>query len=124
MYHDAIRAYEELVPPPERREPLTLASVPVALLGPLLPLLFLAYLARRADTHLVRLLVLPVAIAGALYSTYHYKLEDHRLRIVEVVRSEPESPLRGIRTDAMACHSHTWLLHHREVPEFCLLAGW
>ena len=90
-----MRAYEELVPPPERREPLTLASVPVALLGPLLPLLFLAYLARRADTHLVRLLVLPVAIACALYSTYHYKLGDHRLRIVEVVRSEPESAMRG-----------------------------
>ena len=88
MYDGVIQAYEEVVPPPGRREPLTLATVPLALLGPLSSFVFLAYLARRAETHLVRLLVLPAAIFNALHFTYHYKLEDRRLVIAELMRCE------------------------------------
>ncbi|KZT73257.1 hypothetical protein DAEQUDRAFT_754538 [Daedalea quercina L-15889] len=81
-----MRAFEELIPPHASRQPLSAASLPIALLGPSFPFLFLAYLARRADTHLIRLLVLPSAVASALYFTYHYKIEDPRYRIFEFIR--------------------------------------
>lgn len=83
-----MRAFEELVPPLERRQPLTLAFAPIAYLDPILPFCFLAYLARRADTHLIRLLVLPAVITITVYFTYQYKIEDHRYRLLEFTRCE------------------------------------
>ena len=74
------------MPSPERRQSLSASSLPIVLLGPSLPFLALAYLARRADTHLIRLLLLPTAVTSALYFTYHYKIEDHRYRIFEFCR--------------------------------------
>ena len=94
-------AFEELLPPLERRRPLSASPLPIAHLGPSLPFLFLAYLARRADTHLIRLLVMPTAVTSALYFTYHYKIEDHRYRIFEFIRCESrQATICGVQTYA------------------------
>ncbi|KAH9929801.1 uncharacterized protein B0H18DRAFT_931061 [Fomitopsis serialis] len=84
----ASRAFQKLLPPSEGRElePLSARSLPLAILSPAIPFLLLAYLARREDTHLLRLLLLPIAVASALYSTFHYKLEDAHYRSFEFLR--------------------------------------
>lgn len=86
-----MRAFEELVPPLERRHPLPPGLVPIAYLGAFAPFCFLAYLARRADTHLIRLLVLPAVVTIILYVTYHYKIEDQRYRMLEIGRCESQA---------------------------------
>ncbi|KAI0715584.1 hypothetical protein C8Q72DRAFT_192133 [Fomitopsis betulina] len=82
----AVSAFEEIVPQPERRQQLTMATLPMALLGPSLPFFVLAYLSRRADTYIIRLLIFPTAFTTTLYFTYHYKIEDHRYRMFEFIR--------------------------------------
>lgn len=52
------------------------------------PFYLLAYLARRAHTHLLRLLVLPLMLTTAMYCTYWFKVEQPELATVEWGRSE------------------------------------
>ncbi|KAH9837386.1 uncharacterized protein C8Q71DRAFT_857686 [Rhodofomes roseus] len=86
IYGSASRVFASLVPPPEHREPFSTRSFPIAIISPSVPFLLLAYLSRRADTHLTRLLLLPVAVTSALYFTLHYKIEDARYGIFEFIR--------------------------------------
>lgn len=64
-------AFRELIPAPHQRQLLTWKTVPYAF-GYLLPLAFLAYLSRRQDTRLIRILLLPTAVVMCLRGTYAY----------------------------------------------------
>jgi len=63
--------FRTLIPAAEGRIPLTLNNGVIPLLC-YLPLVFMAYLARRSDTYLIRLLLLPLTIYAVLYAAYHF----------------------------------------------------
>ncbi|KAI0781161.1 membrane bound O-acyl transferase family-domain-containing protein [Trametes elegans] len=65
--------WHELVPPYDKREPLTWHC---ALYLPLY--FFMGYLVRRPHTHLIRVLLLPVVVYMTLRCTYGYKDDDPR----------------------------------------------
>ncbi|KAF5385687.1 hypothetical protein D9757_005537 [Collybiopsis confluens] len=60
-----------IVPEPQNRVPITPTIFPYTL-SYLIPFFFLAYLSRRPDTYLIRLLLLPIVIACALASAFRY----------------------------------------------------
>jgi len=64
-------AFRALIPPADKRTPLTLKNG-IMPLSCYLPLVFMAYLARRSDTYLIRLLLLPLTICAVLYAAYHF----------------------------------------------------
>ncbi|KAI0300363.1 hypothetical protein BC826DRAFT_1090365 [Russula brevipes] len=69
------RAFRTFVPPHHDRIPITWHTAPFILLQ-FIPFSFMSYLVRRPDTHLIRLMLLPMLIAAALYSSYgHVWLE-------------------------------------------------
>lgn len=68
----------ELVPDPSEKKPLTWATAPAAF-GYLVPFLFMAYLSRRRDTQLIRLLLLPTIIFSAIRGTYAYGWSEPEL---------------------------------------------
>lgn len=65
------RAFQEIVPPPHHREPLTWREAPITI-SFLVPYLFMGYLVRREGTHLIRLLLLPTIVAMALRCTFGF----------------------------------------------------
>ncbi|KAH9942736.1 hypothetical protein B0H21DRAFT_884522 [Amylocystis lapponica] len=70
----AHRAFRSFVPPQDDRIPITWWTLPSAV-AYCLPCLFMAYLVRRRDTHLLRLLLLPTAVAMAVRCAFRYTLE-------------------------------------------------
>ncbi|OCH95577.1 hypothetical protein OBBRIDRAFT_767390 [Obba rivulosa] len=85
MLFAAYRAYRQFIPESRDREPLTWHTVPNAFMY-MLPYLFLAYLARRANTHPIRLLFLPTVIATTLRCTFQYHIETPELAHLNWVR--------------------------------------
>ena len=69
--HAAALAFREFVPRQQHRRLLTWTAAPYAFLY-VVPYLFMAYLVRRRDTHLVRILLLPTVIATAIRCTWGY----------------------------------------------------
>ena len=67
----ATHFFYQLVPPLEDRTRVTWRNFPYTIAF-LVPMLFMAYLARRPGTKLIRMLMLPSAIAVTLRSTYGY----------------------------------------------------
>ncbi|KAL1742264.1 hypothetical protein HDZ31DRAFT_66131 [Schizophyllum fasciatum] len=67
----ALQAYRTLVPEQQDRIPMSPEAAAFALITAL-PILFMAYLARRPDTYLIRLLLLPLTIMGLVSSAYRY----------------------------------------------------
>ncbi|KAJ3791188.1 hypothetical protein GGU10DRAFT_338107 [Lentinula aff. detonsa] len=67
-YYDFFRL---LIPEPQNRIPITPSVVPYTLSW-FIPFFFLAYLARRPETYLIRLLLLPTVIATTLASAFRY----------------------------------------------------
>ncbi|KAJ3751675.1 hypothetical protein EV360DRAFT_89488 [Lentinula raphanica] len=67
-FHDFFRL---LIPEPQNRIPITPGVIPYSLSWSI-PFFFLAYLARRHDTYLIRLLLLPIVIATTLTSAFRY----------------------------------------------------
>ena len=65
------QAFRELIPAPQQRQLLTWKTAPYAF-GYLFPVAFLAYLSRRRDTRLIRILLLPTTIVMCLRGTYAY----------------------------------------------------
>ena len=82
MYYAAYLAFRQFVPRTEDREGLTWQNVPRALLF-VLPYLFMAYLVRRRDTHLMRVLLLPTVVAMAIWCTFRYQWKDPYYRWYE-----------------------------------------
>ena len=71
LSYGAYQAFRTIVPAEEARIPLTFQNA----IYPVLcytPFIFLAYLARRPDTYLIRLLWLPTVIIGILVSAYRF----------------------------------------------------
>ncbi|KAF9019196.1 hypothetical protein BDZ89DRAFT_1073224 [Hymenopellis radicata] len=65
-------AFRSIIPRLEDRIPITLHVAPVLLMS-YIPFMFMAYLARREDTYLIRLLLLPTVITTTLWSSFtHY----------------------------------------------------
>jgi len=85
LYFAAYRAFRQFIPAPRDREHLTWSNVPNAFIY-LAPYLFMAYLARRADTHLIRLLFLPTDIATTLRCTFVYDIEDPEFAHLNYIR--------------------------------------
>jgi hypothetical protein len=67
----ASAAFRTLVPRTEDRTPISLKAIPVFICC-CIPFLFLAYLSRRPDTYLIRLLLLPAVIVTTLGPAYRY----------------------------------------------------
>lgn len=47
------------------------------------PFYLMAFLVRRADTHVLRLLLLPIVLSTAAYCTYWFKVDDPRFATIE-----------------------------------------
>ena len=78
VQHAVALALRELVPRLEDRDVLTWRNLPLAFLY-LPPFLFMAYLVRRKETHLMRLLLLPTVLTTTVWCTFRYKHEDPRM---------------------------------------------
>ncbi|KAI0070015.1 hypothetical protein K474DRAFT_1713707 [Panus rudis PR-1116 ss-1] len=65
------RALQEIIPDPPNRIPLTWRTAPHSF-AYVVPLLFMAYLSRRRDTQIMRLLLLPTTIFLAVRGTFAY----------------------------------------------------
>ncbi|KAK7044787.1 hypothetical protein R3P38DRAFT_2690550 [Favolaschia claudopus] len=66
------RAFHAVIPKPHSRIPLTFSNAPV-LLSCFVPFVFLAYLARRPGTYLIRLLFLPTVIIATLTAGFRFR---------------------------------------------------
>ncbi|KAJ6455742.1 hypothetical protein C8R45DRAFT_1035543 [Mycena sanguinolenta] len=66
------RAFRALIPKPHERIPLTLSNAHL-LLSCFVPFVFLAYLARRPGTYLIRLLFLPTVLVAALTAGFRFR---------------------------------------------------
>lgn len=64
-----------LVPNPDDREPVSATTLPHILL-PTFLLLFLGYLARRPNTYLIRLALLPFVVWTTLWAMFAYYVPD------------------------------------------------
>ena len=67
LYEGFVQAYRTLVPEQKDRIPMSPEAAAFALITAL-PILFMAYLARRPDTYLIRLLLIPLTIMGLVSS--------------------------------------------------------
>ncbi|KAH9837385.1 uncharacterized protein C8Q71DRAFT_599402 [Rhodofomes roseus] len=74
------------IPLPEERTPITWTTIPQVLVY-WAPFYLMAYLARKADTYLLRLLLLPIVISTAAYCTYWFRVEDPTIATVQWGRS-------------------------------------
>ncbi len=81
------RVLWELLPPPQYRKPLTWRNVPNAF-AYLVPFCFMAYLVRRRETRVIRLLVLPTVIVMAIRGTFSYDWFDPRFSFFTWVRGK------------------------------------
>ncbi|VDB91438.1 unnamed protein product [Peniophora sp. CBMAI 1063] len=77
---ELVRLARTLVPYPEDRIPLTLANAPYTTIQ-FIPFLTMAYLARRPNTYILRLLLLPILIVTALRAAFGYVWTDPRLNV-------------------------------------------
>ncbi|KAI0031067.1 hypothetical protein K488DRAFT_79290 [Vararia minispora EC-137] len=75
-----IRAARTIIPEPKDRIPLTISTAIYPLLA-FVPFTFMAYLVRRPDTYLARLLLLPLVITTALRGAFAYFWTDPRLNV-------------------------------------------
>lgn len=73
LQHAAFLAFREFVPAQQSRRLLTWKTGPQAFLY-LVPYFFMAYLARRRDTHLMRVLLLPTIVAMAVRCTWSFTI--------------------------------------------------
>ncbi|KZT73256.1 hypothetical protein DAEQUDRAFT_461423 [Daedalea quercina L-15889] len=71
-----------VIPSYEERIPITWHTIPQTLVY-WAPFYLMAYLVRRADTHVLRLLLLPIVLSTAAYCMYWFKVEDPRLATLE-----------------------------------------
>ncbi|KAI0747968.1 hypothetical protein C8Q80DRAFT_706252 [Daedaleopsis nitida] len=76
--HAALLAWRQFVPRFEDREVLTWRTMPQAIMY-LAPFFFMAFLVRRQDTHLIRLLLLPTVVSATVWCTFRFKSEDARM---------------------------------------------
>ena len=67
----AQRALQTIIPPLQDRIPITRRTAPYQV-ACYIPFIFMAYLARRPDTHIIRLLLLPTVLCGILASAYRF----------------------------------------------------
>lgn len=80
LLHGAHDAFRTIVPHAKDRVPLTrhTAWIPVVCYA---PFFFLAYLARRPDTYLIRLLILPSVITLILVAAYRFTWTQPELNV-------------------------------------------
>ncbi|KAF8170229.1 hypothetical protein K438DRAFT_1921236 [Mycena galopus ATCC 62051] len=69
----ATRAFRALIPKPHQRIPLTSFNAVLVLLSCFVPFVFLAYLARRPGTYLIRLLILPTVVVATLTAGFRFR---------------------------------------------------
>lgn len=69
----ARKAFRAFIPELHNRIPITWRTIPFTFI-PFVPFVLLAYLARRPDTNLLRLLLLPIVIVMSLGTAYRYDL--------------------------------------------------
>lgn len=65
------QAFRTLIPRPQDRTPVTWNALPYAVAS-CIPFVFMAYLSRRPDTYLIRLLLLPTVITAILGTAYRF----------------------------------------------------
>ncbi|TCD65574.1 hypothetical protein EIP91_002495 [Steccherinum ochraceum] len=75
LSYGTLKAFRLLVPLPEDRELMTWQNFPQRY-AYVIPFYFLAYLARRKDTHFIRLMTLPTVLVLAIRGTYAYGNPD------------------------------------------------
>jgi hypothetical protein len=71
LSYGALKAFRTVVPTEEHGVPLTLQNGIYPVLC-YIPFIFLAYLARRPDTYIIRLLLLPTVITAIVVSAYRF----------------------------------------------------
>ncbi|KAF7768062.1 hypothetical protein Agabi119p4_7305 [Agaricus bisporus var. burnettii] len=64
-------AFRTIIPPAEKRIPITLQNGIIPVLC-YVPMILMAYLARRPDTYLFRVLLLPFTVSAVLVAAYHF----------------------------------------------------
>ena len=73
--HDVFRA---LVPQPHERVPISIKLHIPYLLFPFIPLIYMAYLARRPNTFTLRLMLLPLVVAVAVGTYFRFTWTEPR----------------------------------------------
>ncbi|KZT25386.1 hypothetical protein NEOLEDRAFT_1133759 [Neolentinus lepideus HHB14362 ss-1] len=73
-------AWRTMIPEPQNRKIVTWQDAPVMLMH-LVPLLFQAYLVRRPDTYLIRLLLLPSVVVCLLRVSFGYMFTNPHLNV-------------------------------------------
>ena len=68
-----LSAFRVVIPYPEERIPLAAYSHYWSLGISLFPMLYMAYLARRPHTYILRLMLLPIAVLAILGTFFHFK---------------------------------------------------
>ncbi|TFY63962.1 hypothetical protein EVG20_g6107 [Dentipellis fragilis] len=76
----AMHAFRTLVPEPQDRIPISWRTAPFTFMQ-MIPFIFMAYLARRPNTRVMRVLMLPTLITTALHSAFGYVWQDPRLNV-------------------------------------------
>ncbi|KAI0308460.1 hypothetical protein OF83DRAFT_247463, partial [Amylostereum chailletii] len=80
FYIALMRALRTVIPPPEARIGVTWTNAP-CLFEAVVPFTVMAYLVRRPDTRLMRVLLLPLVITTTLHSAFTYTWRDPRLNV-------------------------------------------
>ncbi|KDQ62485.1 hypothetical protein JAAARDRAFT_149394 [Jaapia argillacea MUCL 33604] len=76
----ALQAFRTVIPASADRIPVTWQTAPSMILHHL-PLVFMAYLVRRPDTYIIRLLLLPTVLSAILRMTFSFHWTDPQLNV-------------------------------------------
>jgi len=77
IFHDVFRA---LVPQPHERIPISKHHIPY-LLFPVIPLIYMGYLARRPNTFTLRVLLLPLVVAVTVGTYFRFMWTEPRYNV-------------------------------------------
>jgi hypothetical protein len=73
-------AYRTFIPLVEKRRPMTVQNGIIPVLC-YVPMILMAYLARRPDTYVLRVSLLPITVSLILFAAYHFTWTQVELNV-------------------------------------------
>jgi hypothetical protein len=95
------RPWRRLIPEPDKRTPLTSSNAHV-LIVPWFSILFMAYLVRRPNTYLQRIMLCPVVVFSTIYAYFHHYWIAPRLNVYNWGAGKPMSIMLVTQTHFFA----------------------
>ena len=72
--------FQAIIPEPQNRQPISLKALPYFLF-PLLGLFVMATFARRPDTWLIRMMLLPIVVLSSTWASFNFMWTDPTLNV-------------------------------------------